>query len=144
MHSPWTCAPTDHSDFSDFMEPLEHERNHSFLVCRRSPPACDEEIAGVINIAQVVIGAFCSGCLGYYVFADYERQGLMRAGLAQAREHAFNTLGLHRLEANIPPGNVASIALFRSCGVSWEGFSPRYLRIQGEWRDHERWACLAD
>lgn len=55
---------------------------------------------------------------------------------------AFGELKLHRLEANIQPGNVASIALVRACGFALEGYSPRYLKIGGRWRDHERWALL--
>jgi ribosomal-protein-alanine N-acetyltransferase len=64
----------------------------------------------------------------------------MRAVLAQA----FGPLKLHRLEANIQPGNVASIALARRCGFACEGFSPRYLKVAGRWRDHERWAIHAE
>jgi ribosomal-protein-alanine N-acetyltransferase len=47
------------------------------------------------------------------------------------------------LEANIQPTNVASIALVKACGFLQEGYSPRYLKINGCWRDHERWAILA-
>ena len=50
---------------------------------------------------------------------------------------------LHRLEANIQPDNAASIALVRSCGFAREGYSPRYLKIGGRWRDHERWTIRA-
>lgn len=59
-------------------------------------------------------------------------------------KYAFKELGLHRLEANIQPENVRSIALVKRLGFQKEGFSPRYLQIDGVWRDHERWALLAD
>ena len=68
----------------------------------------------------------------------------MSEGLRLVIGHAFAQMGLHRVEANIQPGNLASIALVRRCGFKKEGFSPRYLKIFGEWRDHERWALLAD
>ena len=58
--------------------------------------------------------------------------------------HAFDDLKLHRLEANIQPGNLPSIALVKKCGFEKEGYSPRYLKVLGEWRDHERWAIRAD
>lgn len=143
LHAPWTTAPADAAAFSVYLTKVAIDGNHSFLVCRHNPSGA-EEIAGVINITQVVMGALCSGYLGYYAFAGYERQGLMRAGLQQVLRHAFKTLKLHRLEANIQPGNVASIALVRSCGFAQEGFSPRYLKINGRWRDHGRWAILAN
>ena len=57
---------------------------------------------------------------------------------------AFRTLRLHRVEANIQPGNRASIALVERAGFRREGYSRRYLKIAGRWRDHERWALLAE
>ena len=68
----------------------------------------------------------------------------MTEALRAAIGYAFGDLGLHRLKANIQPENIASIALVRRLGFQREGFSPRYLRINGEWRDHERWALLSD
>lgn len=87
-------------------------------------------------------GLFQSACFGYYAFAGHERQGLMREGLGQVVRVAFGSMGLHRLEANMQPENAASIALARSCGFLQEGYSPRYLKIRGRWRDHERWAIV--
>ncbi len=68
----------------------------------------------------------------------------MTEGLELVLEHAFTDLSLHRLEANIQPGNDASIALARRCGFVKEGVSERYLKINGRWRDHERWAIRSE
>ena len=73
-----------------------------------------------------------------------EAMRLMTEAVRLAAAHAFGVLGLHRLEANIQPENLRSIALVKRLGFRLEGFSPRYLRIGGEWRDHERWALLAE
>lgn len=115
--------------------------NCGLLVARQAETAL--ELVGVVNITNMVMGAFCSGYLGYYAFAGFERQGYMREGLTLAVRHAFRTLKLHRLEANIQPGNAASLALVQSCGFTREDYSPRYLKIGGRWRDHERWATVA-
>jgi ribosomal-protein-alanine N-acetyltransferase len=68
----------------------------------------------------------------------------MREGLVLVLRHAFETVGLHRVEANIQPENVRSIALVEGLGFRREGYSPRYLRIGGEWRDHVRYAILSE
>jgi ribosomal-protein-alanine N-acetyltransferase len=76
--------------------------------------------------------------------AGFQGRGLMREALSLVLTTAFDEMGLHRLEANIQPGNARSRALAQGLGFRQEGFSPRYLRIGGEWRDHERWAILAE
>ena len=68
----------------------------------------------------------------------------MREAMELVLDHAFGPLALHRLEANIQPGNHASIALARGAGFRLEGYSPRYLLIGGQWRDHERYALTVD
>ena len=68
----------------------------------------------------------------------------MREGMELVLDLAFGRLGLHRIQANIQPGNEASIALVRGAGFRREGFSPRYLMIGGQWRDHEQWAITVE
>jgi ribosomal-protein-alanine N-acetyltransferase len=101
-------------------------------------------ICGVVTLSEIVFGAFRSAYVGYHGIEGFMRRGLMTAAVGQAVAFAFDELGLHRVEANIQPGNAASIALVRRLGFRLEGFSPRYLKINGAWRDHERWAKLAD
>ena len=144
LHAPWTSAPSSPEAFVDYLGQSEAPGSRSFLVCQPGEAGSGDQIAGVFNLSQMVMGNFRSAYLGYYVFAGFERQGLMRSGLTQLVRHAFGPLKLHRIEANIQPGNDASIALVRSCGFQQEGFSPRYLKINGRWRDHERWAIVAD
>jgi len=139
LHRPWITAPSTPVQFRTYIQRMADPAHSAFLVCLRDGGA----IAGVVNIGHIVLGPLRSGYLGYYAFAGHEREGLMREGLAAVVRYAFGSLALHRLEANIQPGNRASIALARSCGFKKEGYSPRYLKIGGRWRDHERWAILA-
>lgn len=139
LHHPWTSAPHSPEQFRAYVERMVLPANCGLLVCKRD----NGSIVGVINISNIVLGLFRSGYLGYYTFAGHERKGFMREGLLAAVRHAFKSLKLHRFEANIQTGNAASIALVKSCGFSMEGYSPRYLKIGGRWRDHERWTILA-
>lgn len=140
LHRPWVKPPSTPAQFREYLERMRRDENEAFLLIRRD----DQRLAGVINMTQIVRGLFCSAYLGYYAFSGCEGQGLMRAGMNAVLRAAFGRLRLHRLEANIQPRNLASIALVRGCGFSREGFSPRYLKIGGRWRDHERWAIVAD
>jgi ribosomal-protein-alanine N-acetyltransferase len=106
--------------------------------------AASGELAGVINVSEIVRGPFQSAYLGYYALAPHAGQGYMTEGLALALRWIFGELRLHRVEANIQPGNAASRALARRLGFRREGLSPRYLKVGGRWRDHERWALTVD
>jgi [ribosomal protein S5]-alanine N-acetyltransferase len=139
-HLPWVTSFTDQTGFDNWFSKGLTGPNVAF-VARESQT---REVVGVVNINEIVAGAFQSAYLGYYGMSRFSRLGLMTEALRIAVTYAFNDLGLHRLEANIQPGNHASIALVRRLGFRKEGFSPRYLRIDGEWRDHERWALVAD
>ena len=139
-HLPWVTSFIDQTGFDSwFVRGLTGP--NVALVARET---ASNKIVGVVNINEIVAGAFQSAYLGYYGMLNFARTGLMTEALRAAVGYAFSELGLHRLEANVQPENAASIALVRRLGFMQEGLSPRYLRINGEWRDHERWALLAD
>ena len=138
-HAPWVAPFLDDAGFDAWFARGVTGANIG-LVAR----AADGRVAGVVNLNEIVMGAFRGCYLGYYGMAWCAGRGLMTAAVRDATRFAFDTLGLHRVEANIQPGNTRSIALVRRLGFRQEGFSPRYLFIAGAWRDHERWALLAD
>ncbi len=140
LHAPWIAPPLTPHMFKVYLRRTERDDHRGFAICRRDGDA----IVGVVNVNNIVMGSFRSASLGYYAAKAHAGNGYMREGLAQVKAHLFQDLGLHRLEANIQPGNAASIALVRACGFVFEGLSRRFLFIAGAWRDHERWAAIDD
>ena len=140
LHGRWVSAPSDPEAFAAYLKRSSSADVENLFVCRND----DAAIVGVFNIGQIFYGPLCSAYLGYYAFEPFAGQGYMREGLGLVLRHAFGPLGLHRLEANIQPDNARSLALVEHAGFRREGFSPRYLKINGRWRDHERWAILAE
>ncbi|HTA04138.1 MAG TPA: GNAT family protein [Streptosporangiaceae bacterium] len=140
LHRPWLTAPDTPERFTAFLTRAAREEQASYLIRHH---ACGG-LVGYVNINNIVRGALRSGHLGYASFLSHARRGLMTAGLAAVVTDAFTSLGLHRLEANIQPDNAPSLNLVRRLGFRREGFSPRYLIIDGQWRDHERWTMLAE
>lgn len=110
------------------------------LLCRLE----DDALLGVFNLSEIVRGAFHSAYLGYYAFCPHQGRGYMTEGIALTLRFAFDAARLHRLEVNVQPDNVRSIALAQGAGFVREGFSRRYVKIAGRWRDHERWALLVE
>jgi ribosomal-protein-alanine N-acetyltransferase len=140
LHRPWTSPPADPEAFAAYVRRSRRADVDTSLVCR----VRDGAIAGVCNLSQIVHGALCSAYLGYYATSPLAGRGYMSEGVGLVLRRAFTTLGLHRVEANIQPGNRDSLALAARCGFRHEGYSPRYLNIAGRWRDHERWAITVE
>jgi ribosomal-protein-alanine N-acetyltransferase len=139
LHHPWVVGPTDAEAFNNWVRRQRSPRYQGFLL-----KTSDGEPVGIVNVSDIIRGNFKSAHLGYYAFAGQEGKGLMAEGLRWIVRFAFTELGLHRLEANIQPGNEPSRRLAQASGFRLEGFSPNYLTVDGAWRDHERWAITAE
>ena len=140
LHGPWIAAPHTPEHFRELITRSRKPAHECFFVCLIETG----ELAGVINLSEIVRGLFQSAYLGYYAFSPFAGEGYMTEGLSLVLDRAFGALGLNRVEANIQPKNKPSSRLVSRLGFRLEGFSPRYLKIAGRWRDHERWAVLAD
>jgi [ribosomal protein S5]-alanine N-acetyltransferase len=140
LHHPWVSPPGDETAFAGYVDRNVGDDVRGFLACRRE----DGAMVGVVNLSQIFRGSFNNAYVGFYGFAPFVRKGYMTEAVDLALRHAFRSMRLHRVEANLQPANHRSRALVERLGFRLEGFSPRYLKIAGRWRDHERWAVLAE
>jgi [ribosomal protein S5]-alanine N-acetyltransferase len=139
LHAPWISAPTTAAEFETYLARFDRVVADAFVVC----VAETGDMAGFANLNEIVRGHYQRASLGYGVFAHAVGQGYMTEGVGLVVAFAFKELGLHRLEADIQPGNKPSLKLVRRLGFRYEGFSPALILIRGEWKDHERWAITA-
>jgi [ribosomal protein S5]-alanine N-acetyltransferase len=140
LHRPWIVAPTDREGWDRLVARHASPDVEVLLAVRRE----DDTVVGTFVLSQIFYGPFCNAYLGYWGTAGHEGRGYMTEGMAGVLRHAFRTLKLHRVEANVQPANTASSALLERSGFRREGFSPRYLKVAGRWRDHERWAITVE
>jgi ribosomal-protein-alanine N-acetyltransferase len=139
FHRPWAYHPLTPEAYRTYLGALG-DRKAGYFARRRE----DAALVGWMNLSEIVRGNFHNAYLGYSAFAAFAGQGYMTEAIGLVLREAFVTHHLHRVEANIQPANAASIALVRRHGFELEGLSPRYLKIGGRWRDHERYALRAE
>jgi len=108
-----------------------------FLV-RRS----DEVLLGAITLDNIRRGPAQAGTTGYWIGAQFARQGYMREAIEAVVHYAFTTLDLSRIEAGCLPENKPSRGLLEQCGYKYEGVAQSYLQINGRWRNHVLYANL--
>ncbi|MFB7216715.1 GNAT family N-acetyltransferase [Streptomyces sp. NPDC056227] len=96
----------------------------------------EDRAIGDFTLSNIVLGPFCSAVLGYWVDVTYAGRGLATAAVQRICTVARDELRLHRVEAATVLDNVASQRVLTKCGFEAFGTAPRYLHINGEWRDH--------
>ena len=140
LHGQWVDPPITDAGFDELIERHEREDFEGFLIRRLA----DDALVGACNLSQIIRRDFQNAFMGYAAVEGFQGQGLMREGLGLVLDDAFGRLGLHRVEANVQPGNESSRALLERLGFVREGYSEGYLKVSGRWRDHERWAIRAE
>lgn len=93
-------------------------------------------LVGQITMGGIVLGALRGAHIGYWVDKRFANRGITTQAVGMMTEYGFNVLGLHRIEINLRPENVASRRVAEKAGYHFEGERPRFLHIDGHWRDH--------
>ena len=102
------------------------------------------EFAGQVTVGGITWGSLSSAHVGYWVDERFAGRGVVPTAVALAVDHCFFTAGLHRIEINVRPENVASLRVVAKLGLRDEGMRQRLLHIDGAWRDHRSFAVTAE
>lgn len=136
---------------SDFTRPSYRRRLASYKELIASDSAYpfhifrsdDEQLVGACNLTHIRRGAQQSANIGYWIGEHHIRQGFARAAVRAAVRFAFEALSLHRIEAAVQPDNMPSINMLLKTGFTHEGTARGFLKIDGQWRDHDIYARLS-
>lgn len=115
-----------------------------FIITERVPGKPKPAIVGQLTVSSIMWGSAMTATLGYWVDQDRAGRGIVPTAVAMATDHCFRQLGLHRMEINIRPENVASLRVVEKLGFRDEGLRPRYLHINGQWADHRSFALTEE
>jgi ribosomal-protein-alanine N-acetyltransferase len=104
----------------------------------------DGQFAGQVTVNNIVRGSAQFASVGYWLDRDFAGRGVMPRAVAMVIDHCFSTAGLHRIEVAIRPENSNSLRVVEKLGLREIGYAPRYLHIDGEWRDHRLYAVTVE
>ena len=129
--------------YRDMKRAARRGESMPFAVCLRDESGRDR-LVGHLNLGNIVRRAFSSAYVGYWVDARVAGRGIIPTALALAVDHAFGPGGLHRVEINIRPENGPSRRVVEKLGFREEAYHPRYMHIDGTWRDHLGYAMTSE
>lgn len=140
----WTRDELTRSSFRrrlrQFQRELRDDQGYAYLMFSDG----DGTLLGGLNISNVRRGVSQAASIGYWMGAPYAGRGFMTEAARAAVAFAFSSLRLNRLEAACLPNNAASARVLEKVGFKYEGLARRYLKINGQWRDHNLFALLHD
>ena len=131
------APPTDSAMVRRLKAEAREGRTMPFVI------AFGDVLVGQLTVGGIAWGSLRSAHIGYWVDQRVAGRGIMPTAVAMATDHCFD-VGLHRIEINIRPENLASRRVVEKLGFRPEGMRPRYLHIDGDWRDHLSFALTAD
>jgi [ribosomal protein S5]-alanine N-acetyltransferase len=104
----------------------------------------DGRFVGQLTVSNIVRGSAQYASIGYWIDETYAGRGITTRAVAMAIDHCFGPVGLHRIEVAIRPENTSSLRVVEKLGIKEIGYAPRYLHIDGDWRDHKLFAITRE
>ncbi len=104
----------------------------------------DGNFAGQVTVNNIVRGSAQFASIGYWLDREVAGRGVMPLAVALVIDHCFETAGLHRIEISIRPENTNSLRVVEKLGLHEVGYAPRFLHIDGAWRDHRIFAVTVE
>jgi RimJ/RimL family protein N-acetyltransferase len=98
-------------------------------------------------VGDVAVGLDRDGriaTVGYSLATAQQGKGLAREAVGAVVDRLFDELGVHRVEANVDPRNIASARLIEDLGFAYEGTAVSAVWSRGEWTDEDRYALTED
>jgi ribosomal-protein-alanine N-acetyltransferase len=100
--------------------------------------------AGQVTVNNIVRGSAQFASVGYWLDREFAGRGVMPRAVALAMDHCFVTAGLHRIEVAVRPENSNSLRVVEKLGLREIGYAPKFLHIDGAWRDHRIYAVTVE
>ena len=104
----------------------------------------DGAFVGQVSVNNIVRGSAQFASVGYWIDERVANRGITTRAVALVIDYCFRVAGLHRLEIAIRPENAASLRVVEKLGLASIGVAPRYLHIDGDWRDHRIFAVTTE
>ncbi|HXH80357.1 GNAT family protein [Nocardioides sp.] len=104
----------------------------------------DGRFVGQVTVNNIVRGSAQFASLGYWLDRSVAGRGIMPTAVAMVIDHCFTAAGLHRIEICVRPENTNSLRVVEKLGLFEVGYAPRFLHINGDWRDHRIFAVTVE
>ncbi len=102
-----------------------------------------EEFIGIAGM-NLSLNRFKLGEIYYKLLPSYWGNGYATEVSKTLIRFGFDNLKLHKIEAGVATGNIASMRVLEKSGMTREGLRRKILPIRGEWKDNYHYAIVED
>lgn len=123
------------------IEPNPNEKKHMYVWSIRLKNT--NEFIGKAGLV-LSLDRFKLGEIYYKFFPDFWRQGFATEVCKLLIKTGFENFNLHKVEAGVATGNIASVKVLEKSGMIREGLRRKILPIRGQWVDNYHYAIVED